>query len=449
VALAHHDHDYDHDLGTQIRPEDLLPLGPESLHGRIESRSNTRSSEHLPEQCDASTKRSAMRMTSPACLSSKEAHSELVDGEDLEVTQEGQTPVRIAEAMEGVSSRIHELKFPPNARADAPNYDPEKEPIADAPYLCEMDSRQHCTGMTEAVRILTKTVRSYAGESMTTKSTNGILRGKGKGSPIGPAHPAAMHKRGTCRMHRSREFCTILDHVKGDSMAGLAASLMHCLEVTYDGGKGAKQEDFRRTADQKYVIKRLKSVEGLAFVSNCELYTKHVLQNLTMNVQSLIVKIFAFFQIDVAGETSYYIVQENLFPDSIQVMCSFDLKGMRGRSQKPGLATGWEKELFKLGDDEKLLVSSSSKEKFDAAIASDMQMLERMNVIDYSLLVGISASGNLVVGIVDYLREYTMVMRVYGTVWSNTICKPSIYRQRFEGYMAKEFVRGVRIPHTN
>lgn len=53
-------------------------------------------------------------------------------------------------------------------------------------------------------------------------------------------------------------------------------------------------------------------------------------------------------------------------------------------------------------------VDEHSKIKLQAAIWNDTLFLSALQVMDYSLLIGINSSQHqLVVGIIDYMRQYT------------------------------------------
>lgn len=55
-----------------------------------------------------------------------------------------------------------------------------------------------------------------------------------------------------------------------------------------------------------------------------------------------------------------------------------------------------------------LPLSESSKEMLNACVHNDSMFLTSLSVVDYSLLVGLDNEKNeLVVGIIDYIRQYT------------------------------------------
>ena len=90
-----------------------------------------------------------------------------------------------------------------------------------------------------------------------------------------------------------------------------------------------------------------------------------------------------------------------------------------------------------------------SKAIFHMSILNDTLFLSIINIIDYSILVGIDEEKmELVVGIIDYLRQYDILKQLervgksVGMVAgqdSPTIIQPPLYKQRFQNAMEKYF----------
>lgn len=75
--------------------------------------------------------------------------------------------------------------------------------------------------------------------------------------------------------------------------------------------------------------------------------------------------------------------------------------------------------------------------------------LQSINVMDYSLLVGVDAERReLVCGIIDYLRQYTWDKQLETWVKSSlvpknvlpTVISPKEYKRRFRKFMSKHFL---------
>ena len=99
-----------------------------------------------------------------------------------------------------------------------------------------------------------------------------------------------------------------------------------------------------------------------------------------------------------------------------------------------------------------ILCDVESKSELDATLARDTAFLANEGVMDYSLLAGVDrASGELVVGVVDYLRLYTWDKQLEsyvkftgvlggGVAAEPTVISPVQYRRRFRKAMARYFV---------
>jgi 1-phosphatidylinositol-3-phosphate 5-kinase len=87
-----------------------------------------------------------------------------------------------------------------------------------------------------------------------------------------------------------------------------------------------------------------------------------------------------------------------------------------------------------------LPLTDAAKKHLDAALRRDCDFLSEAEVIDYSLLVGVDIeSGQIRIGIVDYLRRFDIVKRVENRVKAvaqlatnvePTVVQPSRYGER-------------------
>jgi 1-phosphatidylinositol-3-phosphate 5-kinase len=92
-----------------------------------------------------------------------------------------------------------------------------------------------------------------------------------------------------------------------------------------------------------------------------------------------------------------------------------------------------------------------SKRIIRGALQNDTKFLESINVMDYSLVIGVDSQKNeLVAGIVDYIRTYTWDKRLENLVKESTflgtaakgeptIITPKLYRHRFLTSMERYF----------
>lgn len=94
-----------------------------------------------------------------------------------------------------------------------------------------------------------------------------------------------------------------------------------------------------------------------------------------------------------------------------------------------------------------LCVDEHSKALITLAVWNDSLFLSSLYVMDYSLIVGIDEeSQRLVIGIVDYIRQYTLDKQIEMLIKSQqgsqlpTVIAPKDYKQRFRTAMWNYFV---------
>jgi 1-phosphatidylinositol-3-phosphate 5-kinase len=89
----------------------------------------------------------------------------------------------------------------------------------------------------------------------------------------------------------------------------------------------------------------------------------------------------------------------------------FDLKGSTRNRRVAASGPGevlMDENLVEISLKSPLYIREASKRMLSEAIDNDTQFLANLNVMDYSLVVGVdSVNQELVVGIVDYIRTFT------------------------------------------
>ena len=148
------------------------------------------------------------------------------------------------------------------------------------------------------------------------------------------------------------------------------------------------------------------------------------------------------------------LVMENLFYER-HISRIFDLKGsMRNRHVQ---STGKQDEvlldenLVEFIYESPLFIREHSKKVLRASVWNDTLFLSKLNVMDYSLLVGIDSDSNeLVIGIVDFIRTFTWDKKLESWVKETgflggggkepTIVTPRQYKNRFREAMDKYFL---------
>lgn len=230
-------------------------------------------------------------------------------------------------------------------------------------------------------------------------------------------------------------------------------SLSRCIKWNSKGGKSGS--NFLKTLDNRYIVKELLKSELESFVSIAPFYFKYISQSTFNTLTTAIAKIFGFYQIEIKNSVSGksfkmdFLIMENLF---YNCKCSriFDLKGsMRNRHVQQ---TGKENEVLL---DENMIeyiyespvfVKEQLKKLLRGSLFNDTSFLSAMDVMDYSLVVGIDDNTQkLYVGIIDWLRTFTWDKKVENWVKGSTlvgkkgkdptIVTPKQYRIRFREAM--------------
>ncbi|ODV97519.1 hypothetical protein PACTADRAFT_14061 [Pachysolen tannophilus NRRL Y-2460] len=230
-------------------------------------------------------------------------------------------------------------------------------------------------------------------------------------------------------------------------------SLSRCIKWDSAGGKSGSA--FLKTLDDRFIIKELSHSEMDAFVKFAPSYFEYLAQALFHDLPTVLAKIFGFFQIQIINPINGknfkmdVIIMENLFYDR-KTSRIFDLKGsMRNRHVRQ---TGKENEVLLDENmveyifESPLFVKEHAKKLLRTSLWNDTLFLSRMNVMDYSLVIGIdSENQELVVGIIDCIRTFTWDKKLESWVKEKglvggggkepTVVTPRQYKNRFRDAM--------------
>lgn len=259
---------------------------------------------------------------------------------------------------------------------------------------------------------------------------------------------------------------------------------------------------FYYSRDYKYIIKTIHHSEHLHLRKTLREYFQHIVSN----PNTLICQFYGLYRIKFHKDDQtfnlgnnkqiYFLVMNNLFPPNLQMNITFDLKGStwgrltsQSMSPKPTNSTPTTslvmKDLNWLNENEKINFGSRENEVFLKQLKKDVDLLKRLNTMDYSLLVGIhylddsesiqdnnttnnaderltlGLSTSLIsgrekpkkrfvicyVGIIDCLTDYSMVKKLE-TIWrcmnhdfhSISAVPPKYYGKRFYKFIEKSIV---------
>ncbi|XP_042503075.1 putative 1-phosphatidylinositol-3-phosphate 5-kinase FAB1D isoform X2 [Macadamia integrifolia] len=235
------------------------------------------------------------------------------------------------------------------------------------------------------------------------------------------------------------------------------ASLSRCKNWDAKGGKS--KSFFTKTLDDRFIVKQIKKTEFDSFLKFAPDYFKYMNQSFSTGSQTCLAKTLGIYQVIIrqpkSGKELKYdlMVMENLtFGRNITRL--YDLKGaLHSRHTPDADAPGNVLLDQNFVDDmnmSPLYVSGETKHLLQRAIWNDTSFLTSINVMDYSLLVGVDTEHReLVCGIIDYLRQYTWDKHLETWVKSSlvvpknvtpTVISPKDYKKRFRKFMSENFL---------
>lgn len=164
------------------------------------------------------------------------------------------------------------------------------------------------------------------------------------------------------------------------------------------GSPGKSGSFFYFSRDYKYIIKTIHHAEHKLMRKILREYYQHV----TKNPNTLVSQIYGLHRVKIPyGRKIHFMVMNNLFPPHRDIHQTFDLKGSTiGRDfREEELSVNPRatlKDLNWLRRDYHLEFDPDIKQKFLEQLQQDVSMLQKMHIMDYSLLIGIHdlARGN-------------------------------------------------------
>ncbi|KAH7840020.1 hypothetical protein Vadar_011497 [Vaccinium darrowii] len=236
-------------------------------------------------------------------------------------------------------------------------------------------------------------------------------------------------------------------------------SLSRCKKWSAQGGKS--NAFFAKSLDERLIIKQVQKTELESFEEFAPEYFKYLTESLSSGSPTCLAKILGIYQVTVkhlkgGKETKMdLVVMENLFFKR-NISRVYDLKGSL-RSRYNADTTGSDKVLLDQNLLETLrtkpiLLGSKAKRRLERAVWNDTSFLASVDVMDYSLLVGVDDERKeLVIGIIDFMRQYTWDKHLETWVKASgilggpknaspTIISPKQYKKRFRKAMTTYFL---------
>ena len=173
------------------------------------------------------------------------------------------------------------------------------------------------------------------------------------------------------------------------------------------GSPGKSGSFFYFSRDYKYIIKTIHHAEHKLLRRILRDYYYHVVDN----PNTLISQIYGLHRVKIPyGRKIHFLVMNNLFPPHRDIHQTFDLKGSTvGRDFKEEELSGNPRATLKdlnwLRRDYHLEFDSNIKQLFIEQLQRDVALLQKLHIMDYSLLIGIH---DLNKGNEENLRETTL-----------------------------------------
>lgn len=234
----------------------------------------------------------------------------------------------------------------------------------------------------------------------------------------------------------------------------------------YSGRGGKSGSTFLKTMDDRYLLKQVPRSEFWAFHEHAPTYFMFV-SNTPTTLPSVLVKILGAVLVEYRNAdglkvTQYLLIQENLFyGKNVSRMC--DLKGAhRNRGGEDENETVLDENLFRFNNGYPLLLSEAAKQRLTRALWNDTLFLASINVMDYSLLVGMvqtrapaattkdgepqgadEGDWTLMVGLIDYCRQYTWKEEAERQIKRATVIQPKQYKRRFREALNRYFMASI------
>lgn len=256
----------------------------------------------------------------------------------------------------------------------------------------------------------------------------------------------------SCKIFFSEQFDAIREQCGIESE--YLQSLSRC--IPWEGSGGKSGSSFMKTRNGRFILKEMSQPEFDAFVSIAPSYFEYTSQALFHELPSVLARIFGFYQIQIRNVNRQYklyvMVMENLFygQDSLRL---FDLKGsMRNRkAAETGKANEvlLDENMVEYIHEHPLFVREHTKKMLRTSLYNDSLFLTKMNVMDYSLVIGINEQTRTVyAGLVDFVRTYTWDKKIESWVKGRTttrvkeptVISPRQYKVRFRESMEQYFL---------
>ncbi|KAK1314229.1 putative 1-phosphatidylinositol-3-phosphate 5-kinase FAB1C [Acorus calamus] len=236
-------------------------------------------------------------------------------------------------------------------------------------------------------------------------------------------------------------------------------SLSRCRKWSAQGGKSNVY--FAKSLDERFIIKQVTKTELDSFGEFATEYFNYLTESISSGSPTCLAKILGIYQVTVKhlkGGREVKIdlmVMENLFYKK-SISRVYDLKGS-ARSRYNSDTTGnnnvmLDMNLLETLRTKPIFLGTKAKRNLERAVWNDTSFLASVDVMDYSLLVGVDKERKeLILGIIDFMRQYTWDKHLETWVKASgilggpknaspTIISPKQYKKRFRKAMSTYFL---------
>ncbi|XP_048321152.1 1-phosphatidylinositol-3-phosphate 5-kinase FAB1B [Ziziphus jujuba] len=236
-------------------------------------------------------------------------------------------------------------------------------------------------------------------------------------------------------------------------------SLSRCKKWGAQGGKS--NVFFAKTLDDRFIIKQVTKTELESFIKFAPGYFKYLSDAIVTGSPTCLAKILGIYQVTTkhlkGGKESKMdvLVMENLlFKRNVTRL--YDLKGSSRSRYNPDTSGSnkvlLDQNLIEAMPTSPIFVGNKAKRLLERAVWNDTAFLANIDVMDYSLLVGVDEQKHeLVLGIIDFMRQYTWDKHLESWVKfsgilggpknsSPTVISPMQYKRRFRKAMTTYFL---------
>ncbi|KAG6727444.1 hypothetical protein I3843_02G114100 [Carya illinoinensis] len=228
------------------------------------------------------------------------------------------------------------------------------------------------------------------------------------------------------------------------------------------GAKGGKSNVFfAKTLDDRFIIKQVTKTELESFIKFAPAYFKYLSESIGTGSPTCLAKILGIYQVTSkhikGGKESKrdVLVMENLlFGRNLTRL--YDLKGSSRSRYNPDCSGSnkvlLDQNLIEAMPTSPIFVGNKAKRLLERAVWNDTSFLASIDVMDYSLLVGVDEEKHeLVIGIIDFMRQYTWDKHLETWVKASgilggpknespTVISPKQYKKRFRKAMTTYFL---------